>query len=80
MSFQGFGFFWKDDWNFLWNDKQFWSGFINFFWLPTGFNELVSQKSKDVNGGEWGALFFILGKIIIAYGIYQTVAAFRKYI
>ncbi len=74
----GFGFFWAENWNFLYNDAWFWSSFINYFWLPTGFNELT--KNGNVNGGFLGGLTFVIGKILIAYGIYQTVAAFRKHI
>ncbi|KAA5542851.1 pentapeptide repeat-containing protein [Adhaeribacter rhizoryzae] len=86
MSSSEFGFPWTNNYNFLLNDQTFWAGFINYFWLPTGFNELTSSIRK-VTGGILGALcgilssfFFILGKILIAYGIYQTVAAFRKYV
>ncbi|MGN6178811.1 MAG: hypothetical protein ACTHNW_06500, partial [Mucilaginibacter sp.] len=60
---------------------QYFAGLINYFWLPMGFNELVDpQHPVHVTGGFAGALFFILGKILIAYGIYQTIAAFRKHI
>lgn len=78
LSCNGIGWLWGDDWNFLFNDEDFWAGFINFFWLPTGFEKLSSNGI--VYGGFWGAIFFILGKIGIAYGIYQTIAAFRKHI
>lgn len=78
ISVFGFGFFWEDNWNFIYNDDKFWSGFVNYFWLPTGFNELT--KYGIVQGGISGGFIFITGKILIAYGIYQTVAAFRKYI
>jgi len=78
ISIYGFGFFWADSWNFIYNDARFWSGFINYFWLPTGFNELA--RHGVVQGGIAGGIVFILGKILIAYGIYQTVSAFRKYI
>jgi len=62
-------------------NERFAAGFINYFWLPTGFNELVDPVNPvHMNGGAFGALFFILGKIAIAYGIYQTIAAFRKHI
>lgn len=79
MSSEGIGLLWNDDYRFLLWDEEFWAGFINYFWLPTGFNELVSSDYKVV-GGVLGAVFFIIGKIFIAYGIYQTISAFRKYI
>jgi len=78
MCVYGFGVPWNDHFNFLLNDKDFWIGFINYFWLPTGFGELT--KNDELAGGWGGAISFILGKILIAYGIYQTIAAFRKYI
>ncbi|WP_419699458.1 hypothetical protein [Mucilaginibacter sp. NFX135] len=66
--------------NFLISEK-FAAGFINFFWLPTGFGELVTiLNPSHITGGACGALSFILGKIAIAYGIYQTIAAFRKHL
>lgn len=77
ISVFGFGLFWEDNWNFIYNDNKFWSGFVNYFWLPTGFNALI--KDDIVQGGIRGGFTFITGKIMIAYGIYQTVAAFRKY-
>ncbi|RCH53685.1 hypothetical protein DJ568_16755 [Mucilaginibacter hurinus] len=78
LSIFGFGFFWEDNWSFLYTDSKFWAGFINYFWLPTGFNELT--KNGVVQGGGAGGVTYIIGKILIAYGIYQTVAAFRKYV
>lgn len=50
----------------------------NYFWLPTGFTDLTS--ANGVKGGFWGAFFFVLGKITIAFRISQTIAAFRKYL
>ena len=78
MSMYGVGFIWERDYNFIFNDETFWAGFINYFWLPTGFYELI--KENKVQGNFVGAFFFVIGKILIAYGIYQTIAAFRKYI
>jgi hypothetical protein len=66
--------------NFLFIQDSFWAGFLNYFWLPAGFDTLVGTNASHVAGGFSGALFFILGKILIAYGIYQTIAAFRKYL
>jgi len=56
-----------------------WPGFLQYFWLPNGLDGLINTNHA-VNGGFIGALFFLLGKILIAYGIYQTIAAFRKYL
>jgi len=49
--------------------------FVKYLWLPHGFEGLFN----GVSVGFWGIFVFILGKIFIAYGIYQTIAAFRKY-
>lgn len=78
LSHSDIGWFWEDHWFFLFNDEVFWSGFINFVWLPSGFEKV--SNNGIVHGGVSGAFFFILGKIAIAYGIYQTIAAFRKHI
>lgn len=61
--------------------KEFWANAINFLWLPQGLVELTKGLLNSVN---WLHFFimilsFILGKVFIAYGIYQLVASFRKY-
>ncbi|MBK0379328.1 hypothetical protein [Mucilaginibacter segetis] len=56
-----------------------WPGFLQYFWLPNGLNGLVNINNT-VNGGFVGGFFFLLGKILIAYVIYQTIAAFRKFL
>ncbi|WP_222539235.1 hypothetical protein [Pedobacter polysacchareus] len=76
---EGYDFSIKEHSVFLLFDRYFWSGFINYFWLPTGFNELT-KNGNDLVGGGFGAAFFIIGKILIAFGIYQTIAAFRKFL
>lgn len=76
---EDYGFSTKEHSVFLLFDRSFWSGFINYFWLPTGFNELTKNGAELVGGG-FGASFFIIGKILIAFGIYQTIAAFRKFL
>jgi hypothetical protein len=78
MSVFGIGFIWEKDYNFILNDEKFWIGFVNYFWLPTGFSDLITENK--IQGGIFGGIFFAIGKILIAYGIYQTIAAFRKYI
>jgi len=51
-------------------------GFINYLWLPSGLNDLFI----DNNAISWfTSVIFIVGKMAIAYGIYQTITAFRKY-
>jgi len=49
---------------------------IEYFWLPNGIEGLFS---KEMNVSWWAIVSFFLGKILIGYGIFQTIAAFRKY-
>jgi hypothetical protein len=66
--------------NILWFKQSFWEGALSFLWLPSIEDEMkvlksgLSRDSFIVN-----ILSFLLGKIFIAFGIYQTVAAFRKH-
>ncbi|MES2108552.1 MAG: hypothetical protein V4577_07390 [Bacteroidota bacterium] len=80
ISVNGISIVYDSSSSFLFFREQFWAGFLNYFWLPTGFETLVGTNSTHVAGGLLGAIFFILGKVLIAYGIYQTIAAFRKYL
>ena len=51
-------------------------GFINYLWLPSGLKDLFNDNKTT----SWlTSSIFILGKIAITYGIYQTITAFRKY-
>lgn len=52
-------------------------GFIKYLWLPSGLNDLFLDNTKTISA--FAITIFILGKIAIAYGIYQTITAFRKY-
>lgn len=56
--------------------ETYWKEVLNFFWLPNldGFKELSNSKTTI---GSY--IWFISGKILIGYGIYQTIVAFRKY-
>ncbi|UOE47418.1 hypothetical protein MTO98_23715 [Mucilaginibacter sp. SMC90] len=58
---------------------NFWATYINFIWLPSGLQGLLDTTGR-LHGGIAGVCFFLLGKVLIAYGIYQTIAAFRKYL
>jgi hypothetical protein len=72
------------DWHYLiFGYKEFWSDAFNFLWLPSSDLKDISRNELEQIGG--GSLFFVLtlyvlGKIIIGYGVYQTVAAFRKHV
>lgn len=54
-------------------------GFIKYLWLPSGINDLFPDKPNAKKIGDLAIAIFIAGKIAIAYGIYQTITAFRKY-
>lgn len=59
-------------------DAEYWKRVIEFLWLPSGLNELTElNKLKSIS--LWSYLWFVLGKIFVAYGMYQTISAFRKY-
>ena len=59
---------------FFLNIPRYQEEFLKYLWLPNGFDGLFSAKLS------LGATsVFILGKIFIGYGIYQTISAFRKY-
>lgn len=58
---------------FIWFDRDYLKEAIGFLWQ---FGNI------DILGSPCGILeivIFILGKIFIIYGVYQTIAAFRKY-
>jgi len=58
---------------FIWLDKEYLREAMSYLW---------QFGSLDVLGKEFSLfdiLVFILGKTLIVYGIYQTIAAFRKY-
>lgn len=64
-----------EDWAIFTND--FWRKSFEFLWLPNlqNFSELTANsKCSAVT-----VACFIAGKSLIAYGIFQTVSAFRKY-
>lgn len=57
--------------------NKFWMKTLEFLWLPNldSFKELISAK----NCNPLSVICYVIGKSLIAYGIFQTVAAFRKY-
>lgn len=62
--------------NWIFFKEEYWKGVLNFFWLPNldGFKELANSKTTIVS-----YVWFIMGKVFIGYGVYQTISAFRKY-
>lgn len=60
---------------FIWTDKSYLYEAVNYFWLFNGIGGLSIDNTVT-----WGCIFpFFIGKIFIAFGIYQTIVAFRKY-
>jgi len=61
--------------NFIWTDGQYLKEAVNYLWIFNGIEEIVKNNSVT-----WKNIIpYFLGKILMTYGIYQTIAAFRKY-
>ena len=59
--------------NFIWTNQQY---------LQESFRYLIIYNNIELLNSNFNLaefLFFILGKIFISYGIFQTISAFRKY-
>ena len=81
MAKDGVAFPWESNCIYLLADYNYWSTAIQYLWLPDGLEELSdfyndTQSALSLIGG---TIAFLLGKIAIAYGIFQAVSAFRKY-
>ncbi|MBW3519531.1 hypothetical protein [Flavobacterium sp. NKUCC04_CG] len=72
-------------------ESDFWCSYLNYFWILAGFNLLLENLAAGFTGGFWiilwgvtlsvlSILSFVIGKIMIGYGTFQTIKAFRKYI
>lgn len=63
------------EWFFISN--AFWIKIFEFIWLPDldSFNKLLANQKCNV----LAIISFIIGKSLIAYGIFQTIISFRKY-
>jgi hypothetical protein len=61
--------------------QEYWTEAISFLWLPQGLGRLTDNLNLNRSWlSSISMVFtFILGKIAIAYGIYQTISAFRKH-
>ena len=59
----------------MWERNRFWTGYFKYLIIPN-FNSPFTDNSLD----RWYQfLFFIIGKIAITYGAYETIQSFRKY-
>lgn len=61
--------------------KPFWDGAVKFLWLPEGIEMLTDAISGSQCTGAIISMiiFYLLGKVGIGYGIFQTISAFRKH-
>jgi hypothetical protein len=59
------------------NWSRFISGFFRFFLVTDFFNPLANDRTYLTNPLSW--LFFIFGKIVISFGLYEMVQSFRKF-
>nr|WP_315151795.1 hypothetical protein [uncultured Flavobacterium sp.] len=57
--------------------NEFFVGGFRFFLVTDFFNPLENDRTYLANGWSW--LIFILGKIFIAFGIYEMIQSFRKF-
>ncbi len=58
-------------------DGNYYKDVASFLWiLDTG---VISRLANDASIGFLSLLIYIIGKISVGYGIYQTVSAFRKF-
>ncbi|WP_165021107.1 hypothetical protein [Dysgonomonas sp. ZJ279] len=85
MIRDGYSFQFYDNNIFLLSQKTFWKEAISFLWLPEGLESLTGNDRLFTSDLSWkmstlGVSFFLLGKIAIAYGIFQIISAFRKYV
>lgn len=67
----------RDGWGdtFIWTDSAYLKEAVNYLWLLDSLNEISNCEAMNW----WMIAVFILGKVLIAYGIYQTISAFRRF-
>lgn len=73
-------FFISENYNYSFDinhHERFTSGLFRFFLVTDFFNPLETDRVYLTNPISWN--IFILGKIFIAYGIYEMIQAFRKF-
>lgn len=72
---------WESDCNWLIFDRSYWKTAVQYLWLPEGLDELSKfyEGTKPALNLVFGTFIFLLGKVAIAYGIFQAVSAFRKF-
>lgn len=68
----------RDGWGdtFIFTNDDYLKEFVRFFWLPNSMDDINNAEQKITFST---IIFYLLGKIFITYGIYQTISAFRKH-
>ncbi|WP_159799306.1 hypothetical protein [Flavobacterium sp. MK4S-17] len=61
----------------VYKGNEFFSGYFRFLLVTDFYNPLIKQRVFLTEPLSW--LIFILGKIFIAFGIYEMIQAFRKF-
>lgn len=61
----------------VYNGKEFFSGYFRFLLITDFYNPLIEERKFLTEPLSW--LVFIVGKIVIAFGIYEIIQAFRKF-
>lgn len=81
MLQEGAAYPWESDCNWLLCDRSYWNTAVQYLWLPEGLDELSQfyEGTKPALNLVFGTFVFLLGKVAIAYGIFQAVSAFRKF-
>ena len=59
--------------------QEFLSGYFRFLIVTDFYNPLAEGRTYIDNTNTIGWLIFIFGKIVIAFGIYEMIQAFRKF-
>lgn len=57
--------------------NDFFVGYFKFFLISNFYNPLTENREYIQNAWQW--LPFIIGKLVIGFGLYETVQSFRKY-
>jgi hypothetical protein len=62
-------------------DSNYMADALNYLWIPEGLNDLSNAliANHSLISSISMILFFVLGKILIAYGAFQTISAFRRH-
>jgi len=61
------------------NWREYASGYFRFLLVTDFYNPISERRTYIDNTNTLGWLIFILGKIVIAFGIYEMIQAFRKF-